>query len=677
MTCTLSSLLPGPKMMSPKKAVLFLLAFSTGTLLLRQSAHLSWFPKPPLFSCPPLLPSRSKHTAVAFLKTHKTASTTVQNLLFRFAERHNLTVALPHHPCDHQFCYPRNFSGHFVHPYTLPPRFIASHLRFNRAELRRLMPNDTIYVTILREPVAMFESLFSYYNQYCSAFKRVPNSSMEAFLENPLQYYRPNEKYAMYARNTLVYDLGGDPEHSPDDPTYLPQFIRQVESIFSLVMLAEYFDESLVLLRRLLAWDLNDILYVKLNMRSLESKLNVSSPRLASQIRSWNALDARLYDHFNATFWRKLSQVGQDCVEKEVHALRKACERLARHCFGGQPQLRPAMQIKNKDLRPWQPSAKVGIVGYDLPGSGPPLDEQCLKLIMPEVQYSRYLLRKQSMRNRRRAALHRSLPPQGLLRPPRHLAPKGAGENGWRQDPSPLPCGMTTSIGLMRGKRLKASSIASPPLSSTKTQAAELGMAWTQLCMRESRARIRNQQLLQNFSGLEAQLARLAAKTDALRRRRKRDYEDLLQHLQRDLWGHQGPTLPPGWVYDKPLELQAGPPSAPRNIANVVASNGPVTALINTKGLQNYQKGIIRNQQDCSVKYLNHVVTIVGFDTVRHRRGSRHGPYWIIQNSWGEHWGEEGYFRLHRGINACGIAMYAATAIVRNSGGKKPLVCFP
>ncbi|KAG5200277.1 hypothetical protein JEQ12_004811 [Ovis aries] len=55
------------------------------------------------------------HMTVAFLKTHKTAGTMVQNILFRFAERHNLTVALPHRSCEHQFCYPRNFSAHFVH----------------------------------------------------------------------------------------------------------------------------------------------------------------------------------------------------------------------------------------------------------------------------------------------------------------------------------------------------------------------------------------------------------------------------------------------------------------------------------------------------------------------------------------------------------------------------------
>ncbi|KAL7978268.1 hypothetical protein Chor_014807 [Crotalus horridus] len=414
-------------MMSRKKTLLlFLLAFSTGTLLLRQSAHFSWFPKSPPFSCAPWVSPHPKQTAVAFLKTHKTASSTVQNVLFRFAERHNVTVALPLHACDHQFCYPHNFSARFVHPYTLPPRLIASHLRFNHDELRQLMPNDTVYITILREPVAMFESLFSYYNQYCPAFQRVPNGSMETFLNNPYRYYQAHEKYAMYAHNTLVYDLGGDPERSPEDPTYLPKFIRQMEGIFSLVMLAEYFDESLVLLRHLLSWDLEDILYVKLNMRSLESKLNISSAHVAAQIRTWNALDAAVYDHFNATFWRKLSKMDQGCLQKEVRALHQGCERLARHCFRGQPQLRPAMQIKNKDLRPWQPSAKVDILGYDLLGSGPPLDEQCLKLVMPEVQYSHYLLRKQSLKHRRRAVLHRPLSPRGLLHPPRHSAVKAS-----------------------------------------------------------------------------------------------------------------------------------------------------------------------------------------------------------------------------------------------------------
>ncbi|XP_029813240.1 galactose-3-O-sulfotransferase 3 [Suricata suricatta] len=264
------------KMMSRRKILLLVLGCSTLSLLIHQGAQLSWYPKLFPLSCPPLRdsPPRPKHMTVAFLKTHKTAGTTVQNILFRFAERHNLTVALPHPSCEHQFCYPRNFSAHFVHPATRPPHVLASHLRFDRAELERLMPPGTVYVTILREPAAMFESLFSYYNQYCPAFRRVPNASLEAFLRAPETYYRAGEHFAMFAHNTLAYDLGGDNERSPrEDAAYLAGLIRQVEEVFSLVMIAEYFDESLVLLRRLLAWDLDDVLYAKLNARAASSRL--------------------------------------------------------------------------------------------------------------------------------------------------------------------------------------------------------------------------------------------------------------------------------------------------------------------------------------------------------------------------------------------------------------------
>ncbi|XP_069500995.1 galactose-3-O-sulfotransferase 3 [Ambystoma mexicanum] len=401
--------------MSRKRILLVLVAFSMLSLLLHQTSHLHWYPKILYYQCAATA-GAPKHTAIAFLKTHKTASTTVQNILFRFAEKHNVTVALPHHSCDHQFCYPRNFSARFVHPYTLPPRIITNHMRFNASELRRLMPNDTLYVTILREPVAMFESLFSYYNQYCLSFKRVPNGSMETFLNHPLRYHRPNEKFSMYAHNTLVYDLGGDNDRGNGiaGEAYMNGFIREMEDIFSLVMIAEYFDESLILLKHLLSWDLEDMVYVKLNMRTKESKLNITSS-LPGKIRAWNSLDSQLYNHFNATFWKKIREVGAGCVEKEVRLLRQAQEKLMHTCFGDRLRLRSAMQIKNKDLRPWQPSSKVNIIGYDLPGnlsSNPP--EHCLKLVMPEIQYSRYLLKKQTLKNRRKGVQRQ--PPRPMVK---------------------------------------------------------------------------------------------------------------------------------------------------------------------------------------------------------------------------------------------------------------------
>uniref|UniRef100_H3ALZ5 Galactose-3-O-sulfotransferase 3 n=1 Tax=Latimeria chalumnae TaxID=7897 RepID=H3ALZ5_LATCH len=386
-----------PSKMSRKKLLLVVLVLASLSLIVHHNWHLNWYTKS-MQACYHPKSSREKHTAVVFLKTHKTASSTVQNVLFRFAEKHNVTVALPVQSCYHQFCYPRNFTARFIHPYSTPPRVITSHMRFNFSEVKKIMPNDTIYFTILRDPVSMFESLFSYYNQYCLSFKYVPNHSITTFLNNPLKYYKVTEKYAMYSHNTLTFDLGGDKDHNPEDEEYVSSFIKEMEDIFSLVMIAEYFDESLVLLKHLLSWDLEDILYIKLNMRSEESKLNITSD-IPRKVREWNALDTKLYDHFNATLWKKLYKFGVDCVGKEVQLLRQAQKKLVENCFGGHPQVRLAKNIKNKELRPWQPSSKVNIIGYELPMNvASRFSDYCRKLVMPEVQYTKYLLRKETLR---------------------------------------------------------------------------------------------------------------------------------------------------------------------------------------------------------------------------------------------------------------------------------------
>lgn len=74
-----------------------------------------------------------------FLKTHKTASSTVLNILFRFAETHNLSVALPAGSSFH-LGYPWLFLARYVEgsePQGPQQRFniMGNHLRFNLPEV--------------------------------------------------------------------------------------------------------------------------------------------------------------------------------------------------------------------------------------------------------------------------------------------------------------------------------------------------------------------------------------------------------------------------------------------------------------------------------------------------------------------------------------------------------------
>lgn len=51
---------------------------------------------------------------------------------------------------------------------------------------------------------------------------------------------------------------------------------------------------------------------------------------------------------------------------------------------------------------------------------------------------------------------------------------------------------------------------------------------------------------------------------------------------------------------------------------------------------------------------LSHSAVIVGYGTEKGIDGSN-VDYWLCKNSWSTDWGENGYFRIVRGKNMCGI----------------------
>lgn len=81
---------------------------------------------------------------------------------------------------------------------------------------------------------------------------------------------------------------------------------------------------------------------------------------------------------------------------------------------------------------------------------------------------------------------------------------------------------------------------------------------------------------------------------------------------------------------------------------------GPLSALVHTNlDWQLYDNGIYNpSNTTCSndISKHDHGVIIIGYGT---EKGL---DYWIIRNSWGADWGENGHMRLIRGKNACGIA---------------------
>ena len=84
------------------------------------------------------------------------------------------------------------------------------------------------------------------------------------------------------------------------------------------------------------------------------------------------------------------------------------------------------------------------------------------------------------------------------------------------------------------------------------------------------------------------------------------------------------------------------------HIPNLLLKYGPITIGIDSDNdyIDNYVSGTF-DESKCG-KNIDHAVAIVGYTK----------EDFIIKNSWGSEWGENGFFRLKRGVNACGLAEY-------------------
>ncbi|GMI82564.1 RESPONSIVE TO DEHYDRATION 19A, RESPONSIVE TO DEHYDRATION 19 [Hibiscus trionum] len=89
-------------------------------------------------------------------------------------------------------------------------------------------------------------------------------------------------------------------------------------------------------------------------------------------------------------------------------------------------------------------------------------------------------------------------------------------------------------------------------------------------------------------------------------------------------------------------------------IAANLVKHGPLAVGINAVFMQTYMHGV-----SCPYicgKHLDHGVLIVGYGAAGYAPiRFKNKPYWIIKNSWGENWGEKGYYKICRGKNVCGV----------------------
>ena len=92
-------------------------------------------------------------------------------------------------------------------------------------------------------------------------------------------------------------------------------------------------------------------------------------------------------------------------------------------------------------------------------------------------------------------------------------------------------------------------------------------------------------------------------------------------------------------------------------MASYLQTTAPYSVCVDASTWQFYRAGIIK-AATCGDE-IDHCVMVTGFGTA-----SDGTPYWMVRNSWGTDWGQQGYLQVERGNNACAISNLATTPLI-------------
>ena len=279
-------------------------------------------------------------TNLVFIKVHKCASSSVANAIVRFGLENQLNIGLPKYERGH-IGWPRKFSSSDVDnvQQDQPVNILTHHLVYDAQELKKFMPRGTRYVAILRDPFEQFKSTMNYFHELRQLDIADPHLRVQTFLSDPAKFERKiffkiegrDLGYKSLTRNFMSTDLGM-PEKYFDNPKLVADYIRYLDRNLDLVLISEYFNVSMVMLRRLLGWSLSDVVTMTINYKSRTQWMDDENA-LREKHKTWSLVDYKLYDYFNNTFWLKVAQQGEEGILAEARHLEKLNRLFLAYCL--------------------------------------------------------------------------------------------------------------------------------------------------------------------------------------------------------------------------------------------------------------------------------------------------------------------------------------------------------
>lgn len=210
---------------------------------------------------------------------------------------------------------------------------LCNHVVYNRASFRKYMPNDTVYVGILREPYEFFKSTLNYLKPgyiYNKIKTSIPASD---FLKDPMKY-EPRSSLFSFTNNRMAVEFGcPDNVIKSNDKHKILEFIKGIDEDFRVVIIAEHFEESIVLMRRYLRWSTKDILYNDKNISKRKNETKLVGPYDRQMYKRWARIDYALYEHFYKRLRDQIREEGYDFDDELLH-FREVRRMVSEFCTG-------------------------------------------------------------------------------------------------------------------------------------------------------------------------------------------------------------------------------------------------------------------------------------------------------------------------------------------------------
>ncbi|ESP05198.1 hypothetical protein LOTGIDRAFT_152008 [Lottia gigantea] len=246
----------------------------------------------------------NKTKNIAYLKVHKCGSTTTANILRRFSMKNDLNTVLMNTVNNYWI-----FSG--IHNLVKIPEGQSFNILdidsfYDRKLYQKLIPNSPKYLAIMREPVERYISFEFDGSFHGGVFRR--NKSNVFMFEDPFK----GDPRSLHQQMSVEFGLQS---HLRKDENAIRTHLARIDKEFDFVIIHEYFEESLVLMKRLFCWEMSDIISM-VSGKNMKKATYALTPSGRHKLEIELKADMIFYNHFRKKLFHTINALGVEFQEE-------------------------------------------------------------------------------------------------------------------------------------------------------------------------------------------------------------------------------------------------------------------------------------------------------------------------------------------------------------------------